>query len=485
VPIRDADGEVIGASVVSLDEDELQAEVGDDKERVFFTLIGAAALVWLLLLPLLVRLARLAAPHVSIERWRTVRGFKQALTSGGIEVHYQPKIAIAGGAPCGAEGLVRWRTNDRVRSAGEFLRHIERSAVVHELTTFVLDRAVADARAWREAGYDLGVAVNLSARSFEQGGLADLVRATLAKHDLEPQALTLEVTEKAVFNEPARIESVLSELAQIGVSISIDDFGTGHSSLSRLHRFPISEVKIDRSFVGRMTADERPFVASIAKLADALGLEVVAEGVEDIATLELLAKTPCHSAQGFFFCRPIPLGEFMGWLAKPHAGDVATLEKLGLDHETASITQLVEGARRISGGEVAWLAHFHRDEHVFAAISGDEAFFDQKEGDSVPLSDTYCARMVEGEIPNAIPDARRHPITRDLAANTYAAIGSYVGVPVRLPAGDLYGSLCSASRGPRPTAPETVRLLSVLAGAIGQRLTEDRRSGFGAVQETR
>ncbi len=297
---------MIGASVVSLDEDELRAEIVEDKERVFVTLIGAAALVWLLLLPFSVRLARIAAPHVSIEHWRTIRGFKRALAAGEIEVHYQPKVAIVDGAPCGAEGLVRWRTDGRVRSAGEFLRYVERSDVVHRLTEFVLDRAVADARTWRQTGYDLGVAVNLSARSFEQSGLPDLVRATLAKHELEPQALTLEVTEKAVFNEPARLESSLNELAETGVSISIDDFGTGHSSLSRLHRFPISEVKIDREFVGGTTADERPFVDSMAKLAHALGLEVVAEGVEDIATLELLAKTPCLAAQGFFFCRPVP-----------------------------------------------------------------------------------------------------------------------------------------------------------------------------------
>jgi GAF domain-containing protein len=328
---------------------------------------------------------------------------------------------------------------------------------------------VADARAWREAGYDLGVAVNLSARSFEQDGLPDLVRATLAAHELEPQALTLEVTEKAVFDEPTRIESILKELAQIGVAISIDDFGTGHASLSRLYRFPISEVKIDRSFVGRITADERPFVDSIAKLVDALGIEVVAEGVEDIATLELLAKTPCRAAQGFFFCRPLPLGEFMEWLAKPHAGDIAHLEKLGIDHETAGVTQLVESARRASGGEVAWLAQFQGEEEVFAAISGDVGLFDQSEGDSRPSNDSYCARMVHGEIPNAIPDTRRHPLTRHLE-RANPNIGSYVGVPVRLPTGGLYGSLCSASRGARPISPETVRLLSVLAGLIGRRV---------------
>ena len=472
VPIRDADGNVIGASVVSLDEGELQAEITEDKRRVFFTLIGAAALIWLLLLPVSVRLARLAAPHVSIERWRTIRGFKRALGSGELEVHYQPKVRIVDGAPCGAEGLVRWRTNGRVRPAGEFLPHVERSDLVHELTEFVLSRAVADARAWRQAGYDLGVAVNLSARSFELGDLPDLVRATLAEHELEPQALTLEVTEKAVFDEPARIESIFNELAEIGVSISIDDFGTGHAALARLHRFPISEVKIDRSFVGRMTADERPFVDAIAKLVDALGLEVVAEGVEDVATLELLAKTPCRTAQGFFFCRPLPLNELLDWLAKPHAGDVAHLERLGVDYETASITQLVDSARRVSGSEVAWLSHFKRDEHAFAVVSHDDSF---------PLSHSYCTRMVEGEIPNAIPDTGTHPATRDFAG-VNDAIGSYVGVPVRLPTGDLYGSLCGASRAARAISPETVRLLTVLAGQIGQRLSAGNVRSVGEVE---
>ena len=481
VPIRDADGNVIGASVVSLDENELQAEITEDKERVFITLIGAAALVWLLLLPVSVRLARLVAPHISIEHWRTIRGFKRALAAGEIEVHYQPKVAIADGAPCGAEGLVRWRRNGHVRSAGEFLRYVERSDVLHRLTEFVLGRAVADARAWRQAGHDLGVSVNLSARSFEQDDLPDLVRATLAKHELEPQALTLEVTEKAVFDEPARTESILNELAEIGVSISLDDFGTGHSSLSRLHSFPISEAKIDRSFVGRMTADERPFVDSMAKLANALGLEVVAEGVEDIATLELLAKTPCRVAQGFFFCRPLPVADFMEWLAKPHADDVAMLEKLGMDHETASITKLVESARRVSGGEVAWLAHFEGDQHVFTVISHDDDFFEENEGDSFPLSDTYCRRMVEGEIPNAIPDTRTHPATRDLAG-VNDAIRSYAGVPVRLPTGDLYGSLGSASRAARSITPETVRLLSVLAGQIAQRLMTGNVRSEGEVE---
>jgi hypothetical protein len=130
----------------------------------------------------------------------------------------------------------------------------------------------------------------------------------------------------------------------------------------------------------------------------------------------------------------------------------------------------VEAARRLSDSEVAWLGRFVEDTHVFEAIRGDRAFFNVREGDSIPLSESYCARMVSGEIPNVIADARTHPVTRRLARTSELEIGSYVGVPVRLPAGNLYGSLCSASHIARSRPPETVRLLSVLAAMVGERL---------------
>ena len=470
VPIHDVDGTVIGAFVLSLDEDRLRAVVGQERRRIFATLVGAAVLLWLLLLPASVRLARLVAPSLSLARWRAVRRVRHALSAGGLEVHYQPKVAVASGAPCGAEGLVRCRSKGRLIPPGEFLPHVARSDLLHQVTASVLDQAVADAAAWRREGHALGVAVNLAPESFGDADLPARVEATLKQHGLAPDALTLEVTETAMFRNTDRVESSLRELAQLGVSVSIDDFGTGHSSLARLHRFPISEVKIDRSFVCRMTSDERPFVDSMITLAHALGIEVVAEGVEDLATLELLAKSDCDTAQGFFFCRPLPVDEFREWLAKPHAADVAALEALGVDGEAARVAELVETARRLAGGEVAWLGHFTHGDHVFETVRGDRRFFNAQEGEGVPLATSYCARMVAGEIPNVVDDTRRHPITRELGATAEANIGSYVGVPVRLPDGELYGSLCSASHERAAHPPETVRLLAVLATLIGQRV---------------
>jgi len=317
VPIHDPDGSVIGVLSVELDADELREGVGEDQTRVVATLLGGTALLWLLLIPLSLRVARVAAPYISLARWRTLRGVRHALETGGLEVHYQPKIALATREPCGAEGLVRWRRDGALVSAGEFLPYVDKPEILSMLTRFVLDRAVGDAAAWQRAGHQLGVAVNLAPHSLTDDTLPQLIEATLSKHGLDAGSLTVEVTERGVLNEPTRVKAVLDALAGLGVAISIDDFGTGQASLARLRGFPIHEVKIDRSFVARMTLDERPFVDAITTMAQALGLRVVAEGVEDRATLELLASGPCNTAQGFLFCRPVPLEEFLAWLERP------------------------------------------------------------------------------------------------------------------------------------------------------------------------
>jgi EAL domain-containing protein (putative c-di-GMP-specific phosphodiesterase class I) len=471
VPIRAPDGTVIGVLAMALDEDELRSSQGDDRKRVFITLIAAAILLWLVLLPLLLRLAPVVAPLVSRQRWRTRRGIRHALTAGELELHYQPKIDLESGLPSAAEGLLRWRREDRLVPPGEFLPYVEGGALLRKLTDFVLDRAAANAAEWRAAGHDLGVAVNLSPLSLIDQELPARVEATLQRHGIEPSCLTVEVTERAVLEESSRVESVMTRLGEMGVSISVDDFGTGHGSLARLHTFPIREVKIDRSFVNRMTSDERPFVEAIATMARALGLKVTAEGVEDLATRELVAASGCDSAQGFFFCRPLPPAAFLAWLHSPHASDSAALQEAGIVLDGASVEDLVEGARRVTGAEVAWLARVEEERFTFETVRGDESIWRAQEGMSVGLPELYCSRMINGEIPNAITDTRENPNTRDLAAS--GDITSYVGVPVRLPGGGLYGSLSAAGRTPRRHEPETVRVLTLLAGRIADLIASD------------
>jgi EAL domain-containing protein (putative c-di-GMP-specific phosphodiesterase class I) len=465
VPIRAPDGNVIGVLAMALDEDELRSSQGDDRKRVFITLIAAAVLLWLVLLPLLLRLAPVVAPLVSPQRWRMRRGIRRALTAGELELHYQPKIELGSGLCSAAEALVRWRREDRLVSPGEFLPYVEDGPLLRDLTAFVLDRAAADAAQWRGAGHDLGVAVNLSPLSLLDEELPARVEATLERHGIEPSLLTVEVTERAVPEDPSRVELVMTRLEDMGVSISVDDFGTGHGSLARLHALPIREVKIDRSFVNRMTADERPFVEAIATMARALGLKVVAEGVEDLATRELVAASGCDSAQGFFFCRPLPPAAFLAWLDSPHANDMAALEEAGIVLDGASVEHLVEGARRVTGADVAWLARVQEERFSFETVRGDDSLWRAQEGKTVELPELYCSRMIHGEIPNAITDTRENPNTRDLAAS--GDITSYVGVPVRLPDGRLYGSLSAAGRIRRRHEPETVRILALLARRIG------------------
>lgn len=313
VPIHAANGDVIGVLAVDLDENELREETGHETRRLFAWIVGAAVVLWLLLLPFLRRLARAAKPYLSLDRRRAVRAVKHALATDAVEVHYQPKVFVADGAPCGAEALVRVRSHGRLLAPGEFLRHIEGTRLLRDLTRRVLDCAAADAVGWRARGHDMGVAVNLAPDDLTDA-LPALVEQSLARHGLDAHALTLEVTELAVLDDPEGAMAVLDRLVALGVTLSLDDFGTGHSSLVRLDRFPVREVKIDRSFISRM-AEGDPVPGAIATLAGSLGLSAVAEGVEDAATLELLRKTECQAAQGFLFCRPVPLDELMEWLA--------------------------------------------------------------------------------------------------------------------------------------------------------------------------
>jgi EAL domain-containing protein (putative c-di-GMP-specific phosphodiesterase class I) len=180
----------------------------------------------------------------------------------------------------------------------------------------VLDGALAACAGWRTAGHDLSVAVNLSARSLHDADLVEEVERLLRRHDVPAERLTLEVTEGSVMADPTRAVAVLHQLRDLGVRLSVDDFGTGYSSLSYLQRLPVQEVKIDRSFVtGLSTESENvAIVRAIIDLGRHLGLEVVAEGVEDRDTWDLLASMHCDLVQGWHLARAMPTGELPGWL---------------------------------------------------------------------------------------------------------------------------------------------------------------------------
>jgi diguanylate cyclase len=236
---------------------------------------------------------------------------RSAVGDGQLVLHYQPLVrplAQRGKrAVVGAEALVRWQHPVRgLLAPGAFLPQAEPTGLIVSLTEWVLGEALRQAAAWRSAGLELGISVNLSARLLMHPGLAELIAEQLAAHAFPPGALTLEVTESAVMDVPERAQAVLEELARLGVLLSIDDFGTGYTSLALLARLPVHELKIDRTFVAGAVDDPkaRAVVRSVLELGHRLDLSVTAEGVEDAATASLLTEIGVDVLQGYHLGRP-------------------------------------------------------------------------------------------------------------------------------------------------------------------------------------
>jgi EAL domain-containing protein (putative c-di-GMP-specific phosphodiesterase class I) len=232
-----------------------------------------------------------------------------AIDAGDLWVAYQPKLDLRTRRTIGAEALVRWTHPEKGPiSPVEFVVAAEQSGRIHKLTAYVLERSIQAAAALNKRGVNFSVAVNLSARLIDDPTLPERVSSMLVKHQLAPQQLTLEITETAALGTTAAHLSNLDRLRDVGVHISVDDYGTGLSTLDYLKKIPASEIKIDKSFVQAMHRSEgdRVIVNSTIQLAHSLGRRVVAEGVEDRETLYALSLMGCDLAQGFYIGRPVP-----------------------------------------------------------------------------------------------------------------------------------------------------------------------------------
>lgn len=244
---------------------------------------------------------------------------RQAIAQNELVLYYQPQIDIASGKIMGAEALVRWsRTGDDMVSPEEFIPLAEQTGLIRPLTLWVLEQAVQQCGRWRKSGFDLKVSVNLSARNLLDPTLPDMLVKMLSDRQVTSDCLMLEVTESAVMLHPERALQILTRLQAMGASLSIDDFGTGYSSLAYLKKLPVCELKIDQSFVFGMVQNENDaiIVRSTIDLAHNLGLKVVAEGVEEQKTLQLLANLGCDMGQGYLFSRPMPAEDFTRWLSE-------------------------------------------------------------------------------------------------------------------------------------------------------------------------
>ncbi|HLI44545.1 MAG TPA: EAL domain-containing protein [Acidimicrobiales bacterium] len=268
-----------------------------------------------------------------IDRPSLIAALREAITSGGLRLHYQPTVSFATGEVTGVEALSRWtHPLYGVIAPDEFIPVAEASGLIEPLTRWMLDVALGQLAKWRQAGFELGLAVNVSPEQVTYLDLIRQIEELLQRHDLPPQLLTLEITESGSPGK-YRVESteLLSPLSTLGVGVALDDFGVGTSSLARLKNLPVDQLKIDKSFTERLTTDPTDYaiVASTITMAHDLGLTVTAEGVETAEAYRLLRDLGCDTAQGYLISRPLDAADLTRWLYELTR---ATSEPTGVPH---------------------------------------------------------------------------------------------------------------------------------------------------------
>jgi len=319
-PLVDAHGRVYGAVEASLSLKPIGAAAGQSRDRSMLVVIGGGVLLAVLLLPLEIRLAGSLANDWIPGRRRVLRLVRSALDDDDIVLVYQPQIEPGSGRVDGVEALVRCRRDGELIGPDRFLPAVESSALMPRLTDRVLDLALAQLAEWRGADILVRVSVNLSATDLADKALPERIAAKLDLHGVAGQDLVLEVTETAILEDPERAELVLRAITAQDIAIALDDFGTGHASTSRLHELPVfSEVKIDRSFVSNTEPRSRAYLRAMIGFIATVGLRIVAEGVEDVDTLDLLATLGCDLAQGYLIARPLPPAAMTLWLTTSHS----------------------------------------------------------------------------------------------------------------------------------------------------------------------
>jgi EAL domain-containing protein (putative c-di-GMP-specific phosphodiesterase class I) len=271
-----------------------------------------------------------------------------AAARGELVVEYQPIIDVACGRIMIMEALARW-VHPKYGRLGpdQFIPLAEETGAIRSITASVVEQALQQQRAWRDEGHDVRVSVNLSASSLAEPDLTEGIAAMLVRAGVAPERLVLEITESSLMAEPERTIATLTGLTELGVGLAIDDFGTGYSSLSHLQQLPVHALKIDKSFVTGLceSSVNAVIVRSIVDLGLSLGLTVIAEGVEDRQSLELLKLFGCRNAQGFYVSRPMPAEAVMAHLSSQPSRPVPWAKVVDLSRSRVTST---------GGGQPKW-----------------------------------------------------------------------------------------------------------------------------------
>ncbi len=258
------------------------------------------------------------ADGVGRDELALISDLRRAISSGELRLHYQPKASLANHKIRSVEALIRWEHPTRgFLTPNVFIPLAERSGLMTQMTYWVIDEALRQTREWADGGVGVKVAVNLSQSSLLDPGITAEIARAFERHGVPAKALEIEITESALVSDLKAANAALSRLDEMGIALSIDDYGTGHSSLSHVRGLPVSCIKIDRSFVSGMLANTKDaaIVRSTIDLAKDLDISVVAEGVETMEEWEALADLGCHLAQGFLISRPKPGTELLEWLS--------------------------------------------------------------------------------------------------------------------------------------------------------------------------
>jgi len=428
--------------------------------------------------------------HAAVQRRHELgAALRLAIGQGELVLQYQPQVELGSGAVSGVEALVRWQhPTQGLIPPDEFIPLAEDTGLIIDIDDWVLRTACAQAQEWRTAqGQPLRLAVNLSGRQFQHPGVVKRITSALSAGGFDAKRLEVEVTETAAVREADVATSTLQQLRSMGVTVAIDDFGTGYSVLSRLRVFPLDTLKIDRAFVGEIdeSSESAPLVSAMIVMAHGLGLGIVAEGVETLEQLRFLRDRGCDQAQGYLLSKPVAPHAIPALLRAPSVlFDVQREAPTAPGPELPELLNVVAGDRsqgldavtlpllteleRLTGLESTYLTqiHWRRDEQEIR-VAHNAGGLHVPKGARVEWCDTLCRQVLLGgprfttEVPEVYPDSQ---------AAQALGLQTYVSVPVYRDDGEVFGTLCGASRSRRPLDDTAVRVMELFARVIATHL---------------
>jgi len=413
-----------------------------------------------------------------ITRTELIRDLRSAVEGDQLRLVYQPQVDVVSGRMTGVEALVRWEHPELgLIGPDRFIPCAERAGLIAAIDDWVMREACTQLREWDAAGLPtFGMAVNVSAGRLLTGSLSWDVAALLLDIGIAPERLEIEITETVALEYDGEAVAGIAALRETGVRVAIDDFGMGHSALSRLHSFPVDRLKIDRSFVTPLTfGDARGSIAdAMVAIGQSLGLDVVAEGVETRENLLALRALGCRSAQGYLFSKPVTADEITRYAragsplapAEDHPALAAVdIESSSAGHERLTRTLLAE-LQRITGLETTYITRIDWEQalqHITHARN--TATIDIPEGLTVDWSDTVCRRALEQGITYTDDVAATFP---DSEAAKDLGLQTYLSVPLIDNHGDIQGTLCGASSKRVQLGPEAINVMERFAQLIAQ-----------------